>query len=207
MVGLGPERGRAGKGDGSPNEGKRKAGWENGGERGTRQGSGPCGAEPGRGCLQDKGAPERPGIPRRSRGPECAPDARGPGAAGLVMLSPSFARTCGLGWVPRIGDQGGGRGPGGAALCGKVAGSACGGTMGAGICCSQPGEPPGRVSSTPQLALCDFLPHLPTNGWKSLWRPRVRKRPLFLGGSSIDAKIIDPRCLARNLSEMRFFVT
>lgn len=31
----------------------------------------------------------------------------------------------------------------------------------------------------------------------------VRKCPLFLGGCSVDAKIIAPRCLARNLSEMR----
>ena len=34
---------------------------------------------------------------------ECKPAARGPGAVGQVPLSPSFAGTCGLDWVPRSG--------------------------------------------------------------------------------------------------------
>lgn len=160
-LGTGARQGRERLREPSPNVGRWKDGWENGGERGTRLGSGPQRAEPGRGCLQDKGAPERPGLPRRGRGAECAPDARGPGAAGLVLLSPSFAGTCGLGWVPRSGDQGGGGGPGGAALCGKVAGFSCGGTMGARIFCSPRGWAFWASIPHSQLALSHFLSHLP----------------------------------------------
>lgn len=139
LVGLRLERGRAGKGGRSwvLNEGRRRDGWGNVGVRGTRQGSGPCGAGPGRGCWQDRGRLRGRGDGAAGWGAEWAPAIGGRGAAGRVLLSSSFAGTCGLGWVPRSGDRGGGGGPGGAARCGKVAGFSCRGTMGARICCPQ----------------------------------------------------------------------
>lgn len=146
----------------------------------------PVRAGPGQGCRQNKGAPERPGHGSPGQGTECAPVAGGPGAAGRVLFSPSVTDASGLGWVPRSSDQGGGGGPGGATRCWKVAGLSCGGTRRAGISCRQGGYPPPPASSS-----ATFLPTSPPMDGKFV-EAGVRKCPLFLGGCSIYAKIIDP---------------
>lgn len=177
MVGLRPERGRAGVGSQSraPTEKRRKDGW------GTEASAGPARAQareaPGRGCRQDRGCLRGRSDAAAGWREKCAPTARGPGADGQVLLSPSFAGMCGLGWVPRTEDPGGGGGPGGAVREGRPAV----GRWGPGFAAPRAGERPRRVFPNPSELCCDFPPTSPAKDGK-VCKAGVRKCPLFRVG-------------------------
>lgn len=153
-MGLRPERGRAGVGSQSraPTEKRRKDGW------GTEASAGPARAQareaPGRGCRQDRGCLRGRSDAAAGWREKCAPTARGPGADGQVLLSPSFAGMCGLGWVPRTEDPGGGGGPGGAVREGRPAV----GRWGPGFAAPERVSALGGYSPTPASSAATSLP-------------------------------------------------
>lgn len=184
--------GRAGRPEPSPREGRRKDGWGDGGERGTRQSPGPCGARPGRGCRRDEGRVRGRGcddasgelVRARRAGARCC---RRPGP--LLPILRGDARP-GLGppqWGPgrrrRAGRRGAAR-EGRRLLLRRDGG---------GRDSPLPARAPVPSSPAGSLQLASPPRH---QRMEKFVEAEVRKCPLFLGGCPINTEIIGQGCLA-----------
>lgn len=181
-MGPGPERGRAEEAGQSPapTEEKRKDGW------GIEASAGPARAQaragPGRGCWQDRGRLRGRGDGAAGWEEKCAHAARGPSAAGQVLLSPSFAGTCGLGWAPpTVGIRAAAEGQTARHSAGRSPASSAMGLWGPGFAALSAGERPRRGFPIHSQLFFDFPPtSLPEDG--KVCKARVRKSLLFWVG-------------------------